>query len=190
MLFSLVTIFSFLLALAFFNRKGVADDLINGVSDTIDDIDSANGLVGGVALLQLLLQLAAAIVVCLWAKRIADNAKARGVSNVSPGLACGGWFIPIANLFVPFNELRKSVKGTGGSGSGITGWQIAWIVAAIGGIAAFSSRGDIVLSDSDALDQLSQQTTIALVGAVLSLLSLVFAIRGIREANSTVSNNA
>jgi hypothetical protein len=191
-LFWLVTILSFLLALTLFYRKGVVEDFFTEGSTflDLDKVNDADALVGLVALLQIVVQLAGVIVLCIWSKRIADNAKARGVQNVSPGLACGGWFIPIGWFFVPFNELRKSVKGVGGSGSAITGWQIGWLLAGVGGVFVFSYRNDINMSDSETSlsDALSRQATLGLVGAVLTAVAAVLATRGIREAIRSVSN--
>ena len=46
--------------------------------------------------------LAAVIVLCLWSLRTVRNAKQRDPSlNVSPGLACGSWYIPIGNFWLP-----------------------------------------------------------------------------------------
>ncbi len=194
-LFWLVTLFGFLLAFSLFRRKSVVEDFFsNGSFDDIQKVNDADSLVGAMALLQILVQIAAAIVVCLWSKRIASNAIARGGRDISPGLAAGGWFIPIGWFFVPFNQLRKSVKAVGGqgSGSGITGWQIAWVISGVSGFAVFTYRGDIDMADSETSlsDALSRQATIGIVGAVLTGICAFMAMRGIREANRVVTGDS
>ena len=61
-------------------------------------------------LLVLGLALASTIVVSIWSLRVARHAKRTGADGVSPGLACGGWYIPFANAIVPFLQLRKAAE--------------------------------------------------------------------------------
>ena len=46
----------------------------------------------------------------------------------SPGLAAGGWFIPIGWFFVSFSQLRKAMGGRGDT-SPVGWWQGLWVVA-------------------------------------------------------------
>jgi len=51
----------------------------------------------------------------------------RGRTSFSPGMAVGGWFIPIANLFLPALILRDGWRAAVGAGGGIAFlWMIAW----------------------------------------------------------------
>lgn len=174
-----------LLAFAFFNRKSAVEDFLNG---SASDFDSADAMLGLAVILQVLLMLAAAIVTCLWAKRIADNAKARGVMNVSPGLAAGGWFIPIGWFFVGFNELRKSVKGVNGSAPNLNFWQAAFIAQTIVGFFNLNND-DVYLTDSDALDQLNSQGIVGLVAMAVLAVAAFFAMKAAKEINSAVSGS-
>lgn len=54
-----------------------------------------------------LVQLGAFILLLVWIYRAATTARALGIpGRYSPGWAVGGWFIPIANLFIPVQCLR------------------------------------------------------------------------------------
>jgi hypothetical protein len=150
------------------------------------DIDAANAMVGVAVLFQFALLLTSAILTCLWAKRIASNAKARGATSVSPGLAAGGWFIPIGNLFVGFDQLRKSVTGVGGKSPGLNLWQAAFVGQFIMGIFTFRGN-DVNLIEPDALSTLRNQGLVALVGAVIYAAATFFAARAAKEIDTAVT---
>jgi hypothetical protein len=77
----------------------------------------------------------------------------RGRTSFSPGMAVGGWFIPIANLFLPALILRDAWRASVGNGGGIAFlWMIAWwistAISALEGLGLqFSSfdRGPVTL---------------------------------------------
>lgn len=51
----------------------------------------------------------------------------RGRARFSPGMAVGGWFIPIANFVIPALVLRDGWRASVGRGGGIAFlWMIAW----------------------------------------------------------------
>jgi hypothetical protein len=51
----------------------------------------------------------------------------RGRTSFSPGMAVGGWFIPIANFVIPALVLRDGWRAAVGKGGGIAFlWMIAW----------------------------------------------------------------
>lgn len=67
--------------------------------------------------------IAAIVIFCLWFHRAVLHAHALGIPvAASPAFAVGSWFIPFANLFVPFNVARQL------SGAAPVGlWQALWI---------------------------------------------------------------
>ena len=80
------------------------------------------------------LALASIIVLCIWSLRTARHARAGG-ARVSPGLACGGWWIPYANAIVPFVQLRRVARHRGRTTSWVSAWQglvIATLVLGMG----------------------------------------------------------
>lgn len=71
----------------------------------------------------------------------------RGRAKYSPGMAVGGWFIPLANLLLPALILRDGLRASTGQGGGIAfGWMITWWLATAAGML----RGlDISFSSMD-----------------------------------------
>ncbi len=185
-LFWCATAASAFVGFALYSRKGAWEDYLTNFN--LDDLDAADGLVGGALLLQIALQLAAAIVTCLWAKRIAENAKARGAAGVSPGLAAGGWFIPIGWFFVGFNELRKSVNGVGGRAASLAIWQGLFIAQSVVLFIINRFGGFSTLDDpQEVSDALRNQGLIGLVGAVIFAVTTFFAAKAAKEINTAVT---
>lgn len=186
-LYALTTAAAAFAGFALYNRKGTWDDFVKGTG-SLDDIDSADGMVGGALLLQFVLVLTSAILTCLWAKRIASNAKARGATDVSPGLAAGGWFIPIGWFFVGFNQLRKSVAGVGGRSASLAVWQGLFVAQSVVMFIINRFGGFSVLDDpQEVSDALRNQGLIGLVGAVIYAAATFFAARAAKEIDTAVT---
>lgn len=170
----------FFLGFAAFNRKSVWDDFVDG-SKGLTDLDDADSFIGTALLLTLVLVLATAIVLAVWSNRVAGNAKARGAA-VNPGLAAGGWFIPIAWFVVPFGELRKALGGRG-DGSSIGVWQGLFAVATIGGAVALQlfDADDSGQSPDDVSSGLRNQSVGLFIAAVVFIGATVFAMRALRS---------
>ena len=64
------------------------------------------------------LTIAIAILLAVWSYRAVSNGVARGAA-ANPGLAAGGWFIPIGFYVVPFIQLRKALAGRGKAALGM-----------------------------------------------------------------------
>ena len=83
--------------------------------------------------------LGGAITVPMWMYRSSRNLRALGATGLrwSPGLSAGGWFIPVANLVVPFfalDELERSSRGQRDSPFVWVSWASmlqAWLFAAL-----------------------------------------------------------
>lgn len=77
----------------------------------------------------------------MWIYRAAANVEAAAVSgfDYTPGWAVGWYFIPIANLFKPFQAMRQIWNASHGASGGqldlghglLTAWWTAWITANI-----------------------------------------------------------
>ncbi len=85
---------------------------------------------------------------CIWTHRVAANVRALGASGLrhSPGWAVGWFFIPVANLFMPFSvfrEIDRASQPTGyvdteawkrnAPGVVITFWWLTWFLQTIVG---------------------------------------------------------
>jgi len=77
------------------------------------------GLVGG------------AVSVPMWMHRAFRNLPALGAQGLrwSPAWAAGAWFIPIANLFVPYHVMKELWPGSDGEPLLVRRWWAAWIAA-------------------------------------------------------------
>lgn len=91
----------------------------------------------------ILLFVGTAIAFSMWTYRVSSNVHALGCRGLrfKPGWAVGWYFIPIANLWVPYQamkEIWRASKNPGGWESETTGsvlgwWWFCWIVSAIVG---------------------------------------------------------
>lgn len=151
---------------------------------TFDDLQNADNLVGVTALLVLLAGLAAVIVVSIWSLRTARHAKQTGATSVSPGLSCGGWYIPFANLIVPFVQLRRIVDHRRRPRNLVNAWQGLLIVAWLFSAVTNNVGGSIDARDSfdEVSSTLTTQSVVALAATVL--LAVTAAVAG--RAMSTV----
>ncbi len=176
-----------LLAIVLFWRRTVWDDFIAGNANFLD-LDDADNTVGVVGIVGIGLSITAAIVLAIWSLRTARNARSRGAIAVSPGWACGGWFIPIGNLWVGFGQLRKAVDAMpSGTAPALGRWQAAWIAATVFGFAT-RSFFDIDSFDAGEISStLQNQSVVGAIQAIASAVAAFFAMRAMREIDQAVS---
>ena len=112
---------------------------------------------------------AALIVLSIWSYRTARHAKRTGALAVSPGLSCGGWYIPFANAIVPFVQLRKVASHRARPTTLIGWWQGtligAWVVSVVLRVVS--------TSDSDSADSLVGRLTAEVVLGTVLVIGLV-----------------
>ena len=171
------------LTFAAFARKSTADDFLAG--DFTADVDGADDFVGAGVVLVLLATLATAIVLAVWSHRTTSNARARG-AQVSPGLAAGGWFIPIGWYFVGFAQLRNALRGRDSSSLNL--WQILWVVGSIGGgLAAqlFDVENSLIEQDTSPL---RNQSIGLAISTVVLIAATVFAMRALKAVDDATSS--
>ena len=170
---------------AAFNRKSVWDDFVDG-NKNLTDLDDADTLIGAGVLLAFAATLATAIVLAVWSRRTTSNAQARG-AQVSPGLAAGGWFIPIGWYFVSFNQLRKAMAGRGDS-SPVGWWQGLWVGGSIaGGVALRLFDDDLDQTASDVSSGLRNQSVGLLIASAVLAGATVFATRAMSNVDDATS---
>ena len=93
--------------------------------------------------------LGGAITVPMWMYRSNRNLSAQGAEGLrwSPGLSAGGWFIPLANLFIPFmalDELERWARGKPDSPFIWVSWASmlqAWLFAAVLTVVLIATTG-------------------------------------------------
>jgi hypothetical protein len=136
-----------------------------------------------VSILLVVLTLAAAIITSLWARRVAENARARGDRLVRPGLATGGWYIPIGWFWVGFNQIKNAMSRAGQSPRLIGRWQTAFVLATV--LSSLILRS----SDSgDSLQGLRNACTTGMVASVISLALLAWCTIAARKAMQSTTD--
>lgn len=172
-----------LVALTAVNRRSVFDGYRDG-SNSIFDVDDADVAFGGASFVQVALTIASVIVLSIWSLRAGRNAKRLGATNVSPGLACGSWYIPFGNLVVPFVQLRRMVRHFGRSTSAVSLWQGLFIV---GNIASGSVQSigtfEAGEPEGDVANRLAAQSVVAFIVVVLFAAMAAVATRALRDVD-------
>lgn len=175
---------------AVFHRKSVLDDIISRGTVRPSDVDAddrAAALVGAALLLTLALQVAGGIVTAVWSYRIASNAKGRGATHVSPGMAAGGWFIPIGNLWLGFREVRLSLESTGGPGDTVKMWQRWFVVAIVWGVLSRGAAGGTHDSLESLRDSLAPVMVVTLISAGLLAMCALKATAAMAQVDDALS---
>lgn len=117
-------------------------------------VQIAAAILGLTVIATVLLSLVAGIVYLVWLYRAYQNLPALGVTSLeaTPGWAVGHYFIPILNLYRPYQTIVEIWRGSitreqmmaGKTSSSIAGWWWAgWIIAALlGQVSGAMVRGD------------------------------------------------
>ena len=177
-----------LLIIGVFNHLRVLSDKEAGglVFDT-KAVNDANAFPAAMIILSGFVALAIFVLLIIWLYRAAKNNEALGRQNprLGPGWAIGGWFIPVANLVIPFIIMDDVWRGADPSiARGDPAWRRtstlgaiwAWLVTAvIFTIPSFiaSSSGDV---RADEPDKVRRDDILRIIGAFGAILAAVFAI--------------
>lgn len=79
--------------------------------------------------LKTVLSLVAMIAFLVWSYRALSALRDAGVTAMSPGLGVGGWFIPLANVVLPWRAARSILRGAGSTLPLAGLWWLAWLVS-------------------------------------------------------------
>lgn len=168
------------LAASMVHRGGVVGDLFKNLA-TIDDVNSSDNQVAGVLLLVLVVMLAAAMVTSLWSRRVVHNAQVGGATGLNPGMAGGGWFIPIGWFFIPFQQLRATAKGLGRAAKSLPVWQAAFVVGFVLAIVSRVMVRDNALTAENVGNKFTNQGYVMFAAAAAFAVAAVFAGRTTKE---------
>lgn len=123
-----------------------------------------------------------AFVFSLWIYRVAVNARALGATGfkITPGWAIGWYFLPIANLWMPYkamSEIWRASRNPMGwqanrSGEFLGWWWAVWVISNIVANASFQ-----LMSDAAELDEISRATQLAVASQILNLISVAIGAR-------------
>lgn len=126
------------------------------------------------------------VLFCIFVHRANKNARALGVTNLrfTPGWTVGYFFIPIMNLFRPYQAVTEIVKasdpevsytsehGWKQSSSAITGWWwAAWLIS--GGLSRLDVR---YYMRAETIDELKISSLITIVSESTSIIAAILAV--------------
>jgi hypothetical protein len=172
-----------LLLVALINRRVTWNGFANG-DRALSDLHDADDFVAAASSITSLIMLASLIVLSIWSLRTARHARFTGATNVSPGLACGSWYIPFANAVVPFVQLRRVAGHRNRSPKMVNLWQGALIAVWL----VWLALRIVINIDPDTPDELTSRLTAEVViGAILVLGMAVLAYvasRAVKEVDA------
>jgi hypothetical protein len=133
-------------------------------------LDRADGWVSGTAAIDGLAFVATVVVWCVWQHHAQANAVvlSGGGTRFTPGWAVGWWFIPIANLWKPFQTVRELWKSSHGGGwqtvatwSLLGWWWATWIAGSLNVRLGSNAQFGLFYGSSTSLEQLSVSAAIS-----------------------------
>lgn len=166
-----------------------------GVAPSAESAESNDMRQAGVAVVHLLVFVALAVAFLLWLYRAADNMTALGnpASHVdyTPGWAVGSFFIPIANLFMPYSAVREVWRksdpafvtdpdvglGPARSSPLLLGWWLTWIAMNV--ISRGAQRYAKTAETPEAMMRATWADLASDVIGIVSALLAILVVRGI-----------
>ena len=106
---------------------------------------------------------------CVWIHRVYRNLPALGAAQLrfSPRWAVGGWFVPVLNLWRPYQVMREIWQRTLAQPTGLLRWWwAAWLVSNL--VSDVALRSNLSGGSNDVLDAVSNSLYAA--AAVLAIL--------------------
>ncbi len=158
------------------------------LSASDDDLSRADVLYAAAGLWQVVSMLATAVVFVIWFYRARDNAEyfAQDICTMGHGWAIGAWFVPVANLWLPYRVAREVWQASAQSmpdGSWrkvshapVKAWWFLWI-----GSLAVDKIGSTFYNHADSANALRQASIVVMVSDLLSVAAAVFAILFVRK---------
>jgi hypothetical protein len=180
-----------LAAFAHVNRYSVVQDVMDGkvdsssstVANAADMVATFTGLLGfaGIAVFVLLI---------IWTYKNVANMRDLGYPvRGSNGMAIGGFFIPIANIFIPyryFNDIARYLMGRGYPSARYSKLPLWWWMY-IGGVVVSYVLGGTEQLENPTLQQLSRAEAWGAVGMGMVAISLVFGALTVRNITNDAS---
>jgi hypothetical protein len=138
------------------------------------------------AITWILVTIPTGIVWLVWQHRSHANLRAVGIVGLrfSPGWAVGWWFVPIANLWKPFQTVRELHTASAGvdrwlvtpTSALIGWWWAAWLIQGVGGRIAGT-----LLTDVDSIPSATAASRFALLTVLVTIVAAFLAILIVRS---------
>lgn len=170
-----------LVALTFLFEIAELAGLFTMSSDPEVELNLLDWFYALVGLLTLIVAIITIIFWCMWLHRAAKNIVEADVADFeySPAWAVGWHFIPFANLFKPFEVMRKIWNASAGDASVldfqapiVNRWWAAWIISSIA--SNISLR---IALQAESPDTLYLGTAIGAVSSVASFVAIPIALK-------------
>ncbi|MET9296748.1 DUF4328 domain-containing protein [Streptomyces sp. NPDC003077] len=170
------------------NMRALMDDPL---SASMAELNRADAMYMRVGIFQILGTLATAVVFIIWLHRVRTNAEifAADMCSLGRGWAIGAWFVPIANLWLPYRVARESWDASTQMGPDgmwrnapkgvLNAWWTLWVV---GGI--LSRIGGFVYQGVETPEELKKAAGLLMFCDVLGLAAAVLAILFVRKLTS------
>ena len=145
-------------------ERSLVLDSLAGRPVSIDEAIASDHRVEAVGGWTLIALLVTGVLWCIWQHRAHSNLRAFGRNGLryTPGWAVGWWFIPIANLWKPFQTVRELWKASHGGGwrtiatwSLLGWWWGTWLAGSLNVQFGANTRVGILFGSSATLDQVS-----------------------------------
>jgi hypothetical protein len=165
------------------------DRYLAGIGD-MSELEAADMFSGLTGLGVVIMMLFVVVVLCMWIHRVNKNAQAfdhHGVMTVSPGWNVGYFFIPFANLLMPFRGLaetyRVSANPAEPTAVAIPGlmrlWWGCWLVSGVLGNISF--RLSLSAETLETFKLASQINVTSFVFDMPALATLVWFVRKLTD---------
>jgi len=180
-------------ALALAHRIDLMKQLQDGELVTHDAATTADSAVAVISGLDLIVFIVTVVLWCVWQHRAQANAVqlAGGGLQFTPGWAVGWWFIPVANLWKPFQAVRELWMASHGGARWRTvgtwpviGWWWGFWIA--NGVVAWASLGGGISSGTSPVDgpitpeDVIEGDTWSIVSLALGIVAAFLAIKIVR----------
>ena len=172
---------------------------------SFDDINEAELITAGVRALLILavsslVFILTAVVFCVWVVRAAKNARALGAQGmtVSPGWCAGWFFVPIANLFMPFKGVSEIYKASepGMNPANPQAWKdvavpgvlIAWWALWI--LSSLVNNLSFDFGSGQSMDSLIVSSYVGIAGQTVSMVCAFCAVSVVRAIHDRQQQRA
>ncbi len=169
---------------ALVGQLGLLGRITSGETLAAGEAETNDMVVGLIALAKTTLLLPLAVVWIVWQRRCRLNLSALGVEflRFSPGASIYWWFVPAANLFMPWQVMTEIWRASSAAADGepdwgtrllpgwLSAWWVAWVLRGVLGGAATQFEGPNANVLTTGTWVLMGATLASLAGAALAIV--------------------